>query len=148
MADDTWATVALPILRWIAQAEGPQPITVGQLADDLELDAMIIANELDRLVDGGYLFGQVVKTQTGGDPRPWFLARRQLGPSGARAVGLWPSGDAGEVLLNVLRALEESTPDPEQKTRLRGAVEALGGMARDLLVDVAASFAKKMAGLD
>ncbi len=143
---ETWERVALPVLRWISEYEGIGSVSVGELANELALDPWEVANELDRLTNENYIAGDFTKTGTGGDPRPWFAPKR-LGANGARAVGMWPSGNTGDVLLDVLRALEESTPDPDQKTRLKRAADALGGMTRDLLVDLGASFLKQAAGL-
>jgi hypothetical protein len=144
---DAWGEVALPILRWIAQHEGGDPVSIGTLAEDLDREPMAIANELDRLSDGAFIEGAVRKTMSGGDPTSWHLYPLQLRERGARAVGMWPSGDAGDVLLRALREAEETESDLDRKGRLASALEALGGLTKSVVTELAVSVVKGAAGL-
>lgn len=143
---DTWSLVAMPVLSWLSAHEGDHA-QIGQIADHLGLDPQAVANELDRLCRAGYVAGEVRKSATGGNPRPWSLFPIRLEERGARAIGLWPSGDSGEVLLDVLKRAEATETDPERKSRLQKAVEAIGGLAHDLVVDLGVSIVKSYAGL-
>lgn len=144
---ETWSSVAFPVLKWIAAHEGGNPATIGDISDELGLEPMAVVNELDRLYNDGYITDEVCKTMTGGNPRPWHLYPIRLTGDGARAVGMWPSGDAADVLLEVLKRAEAAESDPERKGRLQRAVEALGGLAHDILVELAVSVAKGAAGI-
>jgi hypothetical protein len=144
---DTWESIALPALRWIAEHESLGAGNVGDIADELGADPVALVNELDRLSDGGYLAGEVGKTATGGNPRPWFLHPLRLGIPGARAVGMWPSGDAAGVLLDVLKAAEDAAPDPEERGRIAKARDALSSIGMSVLTELAVSYTKRMAGL-
>jgi hypothetical protein len=142
-----WDEIAFPILHEVGDHESMNPVNVSTLSEELGLDPMATANELDRLIESGYLAGDFRKMSTGGNPGPWFLMPTRLAKRGARAVGMWPSGNAGDVLLAVLQAAQEAEPDPERKSRLARASEALGGLAKDLLTELTVSVVKGAAGL-
>ena len=66
---------------------------------------------------------------------------------GRRAVGLWPSGESTDALVDALRQAEEVTDDPEEKTLIRRAAGALGSVSREVMADVIAAFVRQQAGL-
>jgi DNA-binding IscR family transcriptional regulator len=66
----TWDGIALPALHWLSEHEGGGPVNVGEIADNLGVDPNVLVNELDGLASADYLEGEVIKTLTGGDPRP------------------------------------------------------------------------------
>jgi len=142
----TWETVALPILRWVSEHEGGATVTVGELAESLDVSPNAVLNELTRLIADDYLDGQL-RTYLGVGPEGFRLYPYHLRAAGARAVGMWPSGDAGDVLLQVLQAAEASEVDPDRKSRLAKAVEAVGGLARDFVIELGVSVAKGVAGV-
>jgi DNA-binding IclR family transcriptional regulator len=53
----TWEEVAIPILRWVSEHEGPGPFGVGQVAEVLGLQPMTVYSELERLTASGYIAG-------------------------------------------------------------------------------------------
>jgi hypothetical protein len=55
---------------------------------------------------------------------------------GRRAVGLWPSGESVDALVDALRKAEEATDDPEEKSLIRRAAGAVTSVSRDIMVDV------------
>jgi chemotaxis protein histidine kinase CheA len=61
--------------------------------------------------------------------------------------GLWPADESTEALEDALVEVARHTADPEQASRLRRIAEALGGLTREVGVEVAAAFATRMAGL-
>ncbi len=144
---DTWSGVAFPILHWIGGHEGLDPVDVRTLVDALGVDAVIVAIELQRLVDGGYLAGEFRKLSSGGEPELWYLIPTQLSERGARVVGLWPSGDAGDVLLDVLERAEETEPDAVQRSLLAEARDALATLTKERVTELALSVVKGTAGL-
>ena len=143
---DTWTSVALPLLHWISEHEGEAVISLETLSVELGAEDTAIANEAERLIDAGYVDGQLRK-YLGSGVGHWNLYPYRLAERGARAVGMWPSGDAGDVLLEVLKRAEADETDPERKNRLGRAVEAIGGLARDIVVELGVSVAKGAAGL-
>jgi hypothetical protein len=66
---------------------------------------------------------------------------------GRRAVGLWPSGEGVDALVDALRKAENTTDDPEEKTVLRRAAGAVGSVSRDIMVDVVAAVVSRQSGL-
>jgi hypothetical protein len=57
-----------------------------------------------------------------------------------RELGAWPSADVlVEQLAAALARAADEEQEPERKSRLRGAAEVLGGMARDIAVNVISS---------
>ncbi len=66
---------------------------------------------------------------------------------GRRAVGSWPGeGDAYDKIIAAIEARIDDEPDPEKKSRLRKGAEGIGGMGRDLFVEIAAAVTSKQAG--
>jgi hypothetical protein len=57
-----WQTRALPILRYIAEHETERRLlSVSDIMDATGIEAKTIANELDRLVEGGFIAGTFQK---------------------------------------------------------------------------------------
>jgi hypothetical protein len=97
------------------------------------MDPAIVGKAGTRLLEAGYLTG----TEAAG---MGVILFGDLTSQGRREVGQWPSPDAAaDRLLAALDAAIEKSPEGDQKGRLQRAREALGGMTRDLLVDVAGS---------
>jgi hypothetical protein len=66
---DTWESIALPILRWVVDNEGPNNVNMRTLSEAIGVnDQMAVSNEVDRLVNGGHLSGQLHKNSSGGLP--------------------------------------------------------------------------------
>src|SRR6266571_7827171 len=64
----------------------------------------------------------------------------QVSERGRREIGTWPSADAVlDQLVGALSHAAEEEPEPERKSRLRAAADALGGMARDIATAVIAA---------
>lgn len=79
-----------------------------------------------------------------GDGRLQFLRIKGVTNEGMRASGAWP--DDAELLadrvLAVLAERVENEPEPEKQTKFQAGLRGLGGMTRDLLVDVLAAAIK------
>jgi hypothetical protein len=59
-----------------------------------------------------------------------------------RAVGQWPESVADGIIRGLLEAADRE-PNEAKRIRLRAAADALGGFARDLLINVIANVATK-----
>jgi len=75
----TWEDVALPVLRWVSEHEGPGPFGVGQIADALGLPPVTVYSELERADDerlhrrprnGAWLWWRPTPMVCSSDP-PW-----------------------------------------------------------------------------
>jgi hypothetical protein len=71
----------------------------------------------------------------------------ELTERGRRAVGLWPSGESADALVEALRQAEELTDDPEERTLIRRAAGAIGSVSREIMVDVVAAVVARQSGL-
>ena len=140
MQQDTWQTIAIPILEYVAHHESDGLIMIGDLADAIDADPMTVSQEVDRLAGAGYLGDAVAKTMSGGDARPWHF-RSILAERGARTVGMWPAADPYATLLDVIdrRIAEESEPTERSKLqKLRSGIAEVGkGVAIGILIEVA-----------
>jgi hypothetical protein len=72
---------------------------------------------------------------------------RALTERGRRAAGLWPSGEGVDALVDALRQAETQVDDEEEKSMLRRAAGALGGMSREIATDVLAAWVRSQTGL-
>ncbi len=133
--DDTWYSRAVPILRAVREVEGTDEsyvLQIGSLADRTGLDPNHIVVEVERLIDDGFLAGKLAKLMTGGDVRPWHVNNARLAPSGARALGLWPSNDPYEALLALLERRVTEAPDEDTRSKLRKVRDTIAGLGRDV----------------
>lgn len=140
MAHETWETVAIPILSYIADHEEDGLIGIGDIADAIGAKPMTVALEIDRLASAGYLRSGVNRQLTGGDARPWFF-QPLLEERGARVIGIWPGEDPYADFLNAIdrRIAEEVQPEERSKLqKFRAGVADVGkGVAVGVLLDVA-----------
>lgn len=118
MADETWTSVALPLLEQIGAHEADAVMAgAGALAAELGLDIGLVNVELERLMGDGYIDADQ-RVEGFGSNKVTLLAPRLTGV-GARAIGKWPSSDPYDALLNLLdeRILDPHL-DEETKTKL------------------------------
>lgn len=129
----------LPVLAAIVQWRDDNPMGIGPSFGDLAgltgFDGVDVLRAI-RTLDGTFIGVQILGG--GGDLTSSFVT--DVTGAARQAVGQWPSGESlVQQLVSGLRAAELSESDPVQKGRLRAAVDALSGVARDVVVDVAAS---------
>lgn len=141
---DRWTATDLPVLIAAAKLlEDGAPVLWDSLITDatgFEKDAVLKA--LSNL-DGAYLNGRPNR----GDGRLQSFVVTDLTERGRRVVGLWPSGENVDALVDALRQAEDATDDPEEKSALRRAAGAVMGVSRDIMVDVVAAVVARQSGL-
>jgi hypothetical protein len=142
--DDVWASRDFPVLVATAKLinEGERHVMARQLSKSLDLGTDEVLLALDGLVPT-YLTGKPLDSLGG---RTDFLVNG-ITERGRRAVGLWPSGEGVDALVDALRKAENTTDDPEEKTVLRRAAGAVGSVSRDIMVDVVAAVVSRQSGL-
>jgi hypothetical protein len=94
-----------------------------------------VRQSLRRLAKDGYIETTALRRGNGGVQ---FLRIKGVTGKGLRACGAWPD-DAALLADRVLAALverAENEPDPEKQSKVKAALKAVGGMSRDVLVDV------------
>ena len=95
-----------------------------------------------RALDGEYLGLQMAM----GDPARWYISG--VTPEARRPVGQWPTGESLVIqLVDGLKAAAERETDPERKSRLRQTAALLGGVARDVAVEIAEKVIERVTGL-
>ena len=137
---ETWSVRELPILRTaLARLErGYEFVDLDELRIDLGFTATQIRQAVEALnsatppyLSASFDNGWDGVHSPGSIDRIHERARREL--------GTWPSADnlVAEIASALQRAADE-TAEPEERTRLRTAADALTGFARDVAVAVAA----------
>lgn len=85
-------------------------------------------------------------SMTMGGPASWFVD--SIRSSARRAVGQWPAPEnLAEAIAAAMEQVAETASDPETRSKLRRASEAIGGLAKDVLVDVGTKVLERQIGL-
>lgn len=131
VTENLWDSRALPILRVIAAAEGNVGafLSVGDISDATGIPPELAVPEIERLIDDGYVPGELKRPMSGGNVRPWYLTKTRVTGKGARAIDVWPAADD---LLVALTELAQREPDPERRSKFA----RLLGIAREVGVQV------------
>ncbi|NNM44592.1 hypothetical protein [Knoellia koreensis] len=142
--DDVWASRDFPVLVAAARIldRGDGPVSAAPLVQATSLSEQEVFSAFDALTPS-YLTGEVYES-LGGRGDVFFAG---ITERGRRAVGLWPSGEGVDALVDALRKAEDTTDDPEEKTLLRRAAGAVGSVSRDIMVDVVAAVVSRQSGL-
>ena len=133
---DTWGARELPVLTAaVALLEDSYMVTVSDIAERTGLGLSAVARSLDAM-DPTYV--DFRKTETGGDPRFWYV--RKVTPAAREEVGQWP---APASLIDRLAAAFADAAGREQdrirQDQLRHISALLSGPARETAAQVAAS---------
>jgi hypothetical protein len=119
--EDTWGNRELPVLSAaVALLEESYMVTVSDIAEKTGLELSAVSRSLEAM-DPTYV--DFRKTETGGDPRFWYVNR--VTPAAREEVGQW--------------AVPGKPTYPVRRDQLRHAGALLGGPVRDVAVQVAAN---------
>lgn len=133
---DTWGARELPVLTAVvALLEESYMVTVSDIAERTGLELSAVARSLDAM-DPTYV--DFRKTETGGDPRFWYVLK--VTPAAREEVGQWPA--PANLIDRLAAAFDEAAkrePDPIRRDQLRHAAGLLGGPVREVAVQVAAN---------
>lgn len=145
---DRWHSRDFPVLvaaaRGIDSGEG---VDVAEISSALDLDDTDVKRALGALKQAGYLDDSPIGVTGPGVQSLAWPSWTGLTERGRRAVGIWPSGQAADSLVEALRQAEDLVTDPEEKTLLRRAAGAMGSVSREVLTDVMAAVIKSQAGI-
>jgi DNA-binding MarR family transcriptional regulator len=133
--DDTWKARDLPVLSAAVELlEGSYMVTVSDIADRTGLDQPEVARSLDALHPTHVDYR---KTETGGDPRFWYVLK--VTPEGRRAVGQWPTPEGlVEHFVRAFRDAAASEQDAERQFQLSQAAGLLADTIHDVAIQAAA----------
>lgn len=123
---------------------GAAHVEATDVSEAVGLEPSAIATAYDGLVGAYLTAGRTPGTM--GDPKgSWVVTG--LTERGRRAVGLWPSGEGVEALIDALRQAEETAEDAEERSALRRAWSSIGGVSREVMVDVIGAVVARQSGL-
>lgn len=135
--ESTWEPRDLPVLasvvEWLEDNSPGSTPSMADLAGVTGFDAMTVWKAC-RAMAGIYL--DLREYAAAGNPEPHRVVA--IAPEARRLVGQWPS--PVDYLDRLLLALEERASDmedPDERSKMRRAAEALRGMTRDVAVGVA-----------
>ena len=144
---DRWTERDRPVLMALARQidnDGPDNVHMGDVADQTGLPGEDAERSLRLLEQSGYLEVLRGPMMMSGDQSVHAV---DLTERGRRTVGLWPSGEGIDALVDALHQAEEATDDPEEKTLLRRAAGAVGSVSRDIMVDVMGAVIARQSGI-
>jgi hypothetical protein len=110
-------------------------VTVSDIGERTGLDLAEVARSLDAMDPA---FVDFRKTETGGDPRFWYVNR--VTPEARQAVGQWPTAEG--LIDRLVKAFSDAADheqDAERHYQLRQAAGLLGETVHDVAVRVAAT---------
>lgn len=141
---DRWNPRDFPVLIEAARIldTGETYASADDIAEALGFDVDDVIAALVALA-GTYLTGNPLNTLGGVSG---FFATG-LTERGRRAVGLWPSGEGADALVDALRQAEDLVDDPEEKSLIRRAAGAVGSVSRDVMTDVVAAVIARQSGM-
>jgi hypothetical protein len=117
-------------------------VTVSDIGERTGLDLAEVARSLDAMDP---TFVDFRKTETGGDPRFWYVNR--VTPEARQAVGQWPTAEG--LIDRLVKAFSDAADheqDAERHYQLRQVAGLLGETARDVAVRVAATITGPLGG--
>lgn len=146
---DVWRSRAEPILRAVAAREGfGNLVTVEEIADATGLTHEQVDTELIRLLDGDYIdASDYSKTAAAGRRGHWKLVSPVLTERGARTIGMWPTNDPYELLVQLLERQISEEPNEERKGKLRRLRDDLGDIGKGTVSGVLVEMMKLGAGM-
>jgi hypothetical protein len=144
LLESTWHTRDLPVLIAAARKleSGHAKFRASELAPEVGIGEGDATRAAIALAEGRYLQVNPIGSMQGLSGAIVIA----LTERGRRTVGLWPSEDLGDDLVATLRQAAEAVPDEDERGMLKKAANALGGVSRDILTEVAAAVIARQAG--
>lgn len=147
MVPETWLRVAVPTLELIASGESTDPrLATGEVLARARTDPEV-ALTVAALLDDGYLTGGTAHWGLGAGRPTLVVDVLRLTPKGRRAVGQWPSGEAGALFIQALELKLSEIAEGEEKTKLRSLLEAARGVGIEVLTGVVSKVVRGALGL-
>jgi DNA-binding IclR family transcriptional regulator len=140
----TWAKREAPILEAVLTIEEDDEdrMSSSQVADKVGLPEAEVMRALTALNEADF----VTWSQVAGLGFSKLYIRPRLLERGRRAVGQWPV-DGFDALVEILDERIRREPAGDERTKLERLRAAVGGMGRDVIVDVVGAWLKSLGGL-
>jgi hypothetical protein len=138
---ETWSSRELPILRSLLRRfdAGEPMVDHETIRAELEMPGPQMRAAVTALHDAEPPYIEVMLAGGWGDWRAGGAVSRVYERT-RRELGSWPSAPAlVDRLAAAIAEAADQEQEPERKSRLRATADTLGGMARDLAVDVLAA---------
>ena len=141
--EDTWAVRDVPVLSAVVELlDHSYMVTVSDVAEKTGLDLAEVSRSLEAMDP---TFVDFRKTETGGDPRFWYVNR--VTPEARQAIGQWPTAEGlVDRLVKAFGDAADHEEDAERHYQLRQAAGLLGETVRDVAVRMAATITGPLAG--
>ena len=141
--EDTWAVRDVPVLSAVVELlDHSYMVTVSDIAERTGLDLAEVARSLDAMDP---TFVDFRKTETGGDPRFWYVNR--VTPEARQAVGQWPTAEGlVDRLVKAFSDAADREQNAERHYQLRQAAGLLSETVHDVAVRLAATITGPLAG--
>lgn len=142
---DRWHSRDFPVLLEVARTidGGSSSIDRETIGRHLCFEVADVQRALGALNQAAYIEDAPARF-VGGRPGSFVTT---LTERGRRAVGIWPSGENVDALIDALRQAEQATADPAEQGRIRQAAGALMSVSREVMVDVIAAVVAKHTGI-
>lgn len=140
--EDTWAVRDVPVLSAVVELlDHSYMVTVSDVAEKTGLDLAEVSRSLEAMDP---TFVDFRKTETGGDPRFWYVNR--VTPEARQAIGQWPTAESlVDRLVKAFGDAADHEEDAERHYQLRQAAGLLGETVRDVAVRVTATITGPLA---
>jgi hypothetical protein len=145
MTEDTWIARDFPIIEAVVATEGPNDITVGQLASLLSMEQREVILGVRALKEASYLSADPVYAAEEFLPLDYHDIRPL--ERGRRAVGQWPSEDAYEDFFATIERAIEDEPDGDERTRLERVRDFVATTGKTVWTGLLLEYLKQRAGL-
>ena len=120
IVEDTWGKRDVPVLKAaVALLEQSYMVTVSDIAEQTGLELADVARSLDAM-DPTYV--DFRKTETGGDPRFWYV--HKVTPEARQQVGQWPTPES---LVDRLRMTSRLLSDSVRAAAIDVVAGVIGG---------------------
>jgi hypothetical protein len=120
-------------------------VQVRDVAIELSLDTADVREELEMLIHGNWMTGQVVRVAGGGQND--FVENGQLLERGARAIGRWPADNPYDDLVARLERLISTESDPKKRNKFQQFLDAVKGVGKEVGTELLVAYLKAHAGL-
>jgi hypothetical protein len=145
----TWESRDLPVLRAIVEAsdDGSDYIDPAEITRRTGFEPATVQRALWALAGEDPPFFTYTDVSPFGGGKE-MAAITNVGGHARRTVGTWPTPDVwAEWLVKALNDAAAAEPDPERKSKLRRAADAVGSLGSQVLGGVITSYITRATGL-